>query len=145
MRAKGADTAALYPGVRQALTTLAGQDDVLLGIATGKARRGLDHTCKAHDLDGYFVTRQTADFHPSKPHPSMLLAALAETGVEAAQAVMIGDTTYDIEMGRAAGFATLGVSWGYHTPDALRAAGADLMVDDFAALPAALDQIWGRK
>ena len=90
-----------------------------------------------------FVTRQTADTHPSKPHPSMLLAALAETGVEAGQAVMIGDTTYDMEMGQAAGFITIGVTWGYHTSADLRDAGADVLIDDFAALLPVLQQIWG--
>ena len=75
---------------------------------------GCDAAFDAHDLHGHFVTPQTADDHPSKPHPAMLLAALAETGVEAARAVMIGDTEYDIAMGRAAGVRTIGVAWGYH-------------------------------
>jgi len=144
MRAEGADTAPLYPGARAALDRLHAIDEVLLGVATGKARRGLDHVCAAHDLDGYFVTRQTADAHPSKPHSSMLQTALAETGVEAAQAVMVGDTSFDIEMGRAAGYATIGVTWGYHTPQALREAGADVLIDDFTALGPALTKIWRR-
>ncbi|MFO1105559.1 MAG: HAD-IA family hydrolase [Amaricoccus sp.] len=130
--------APLYPGARDALDDLAAAPDLLLGIATGKARRGLDHVFAVHDLGHYFVTAQTADLHPSKPHPGMLLAALAETGCEAGDAVMIGDTEFDILMGRAAGVATIGVSWGYHPRARLEAAGADLIIDRFDALGAAL-------
>ncbi len=118
---KGGEAAApLYPpGARDALTALAARDEVLLGVATGKAKRGLDHAIGgAHGWQGgLFLTQQTADDHPSKPHPSMLLKCLSDTGgAEASDAVMIGDTTYDIEMGRAAGFRTLGVSWGGYHP-----------------------------
>ena len=140
----GEASAPMYPGARDTLKALHTRDDVLLGVATGKARRGLDHACASHDLDGFFVTRQTADFHPSKPHPSMLLSCLSETGVEAAQAVMIGDTSFDIEMGRAAGFRTLGVTWGYHPENELRAAGADILVHRYDDVIAALDELWER-
>ena len=140
-----AETVALpYPGALAALDRLGARGDLLLGVATGKSRRGLDHVFATHGLAGRFVTHQVADDHPSKPHPSMLLAALAETGAEARDAVMIGDTTFDIEMGRAAGLSTIGVTWGYHAPSALTAAGADLMIDSFDALDAALDGLWGR-
>jgi len=142
---KGGEAAApLYPGARAALQALHLRDEVLLGVATGKAKRGLDHAVMAHDLGGFFITQQTADGHPSKPHPSMLHAALADTGAQAASAVMIGDTTYDIEMGRAAGFKTLGVTWGYHPVADLKAAGADLLVDTFAGVIPALDELWGQ-
>lgn len=132
----------LYPGAFAAVDALAGRPDLLLGVATGKSRRGLDHVLQAHGLAGHFITRQVADDHPSKPHPSMLFAALAEAGVEPAAAVMVGDTTYDIEMGRAAGMRTLGVAWGYHAPAALAAAGADRVIADFAALEPALAELW---
>ncbi len=139
----GEANAPLYAFTREALELLHGQDEVLLGVATGKARRGLDHVCSAHDLDRYFVTRQTADQHPSKPHPSMLIAALADTGVEAGNAVMVGDTTFDVEMGAAAGYYTIGVTWGYHAPQALMDAGADVLIDSFEDLQPALHRIWG--
>ena len=113
-----------------------------LGIATGKSRRGLDHVLAAHGLAPMFATTQVADDHPSKPHPSMIRAALAETGADPAQSVMIGDTSFDMDMGRAAGVRTIGVSWGYHPRAAL--AGADAVIDGFDALEAALDQLWGR-
>jgi phosphoglycolate phosphatase len=136
--------APLYPGAREALRRLAADPLTRLGVATGKARRGLDHVFAAHDLAGFFATAQTSDGHPSKPHPSMLLAALAETGTEAGAAVMIGDTEFDVAMGRAAGFATIGVSWGYHPRARLEAAGADLVIDGFDALDGALERLRGR-
>jgi phosphoglycolate phosphatase len=135
--------APLYPGARAALERLA-VPGTLLGVATGKARPGLEHVLAAHGLGHFFATTQTADAHPSKPHPSMLLAALAETGAAAGEAVMVGDTEYDIAMGRAAGLATIGVSWGYHPRARLEAAGADLVIDDFAALDAALLRLRAR-
>lgn len=130
----------LYPGARAALERLHVVDDILMGVATGKARRGLDHAYAAHDIEHFFLTSQTADLHPSKPHPSMLYQAMADTGVEAHRAVMVGDTEFDMEMGRAAGVATIGVSWGYHPVSRLGA--ADIIIDDFAELDEALAEIW---
>lgn len=138
----GRDSAPLFPGALEALHRLAAEPRTLLGIATGKARRGLDAALAAHGLSGLFVTTQTADNHPSKPHPAMLEQALAEAGCGPGDAVMIGDTTFDIAMGRAAGMATIGVAWGYHPADALAESGADLLIDGFAALPPALDRLW---
>lgn len=143
LREKGGAEAAspMYPGAREALLRLAKQDNLLLGVATGKAQRGVDHAVKAHALEGLFQTIQTADTHPSKPHPSMLLQCLADTGVEVSRAVMIGDTTYDIEMGVAAGFHTIGVPWGYHPVKDLREAGVDRMLQDYAELDAMLEEL----
>ena len=132
----------LYPGALDALRSLARQDGVLLGVATGKSRRGLDALLDAHDLTHMFVTTQVADDHPSKPHPSMIDAALTETGCTADRTVMIGDTTFDMQMAAAAGVAAVGVSWGYHPADDLRAH-SDHLIDDFNLLPAKLDDIWG--
>jgi phosphoglycolate phosphatase len=139
--AGGAGVPPLYPGARAALDRLAAEPGTLLGVATGKARRGLDHIVAAHGLGGLFATAQTADGHPSKPDPSMLRAALAETGAEAGRAVMVGDTEFDVLMGRAAGMATIGVAWGYHPRERLAAAGADLVIEDFGALDAALARL----
>ena len=134
----GEASSPLYPGAREAVARLAARPETLLGVATGKARRGLSHALAAHDLGGVFQTLQTADDHPSKPHPSMLLRALAETGAEAAHAVMIGDTEYDMEMARNAGFAALAVTWGYHDEPRLRAAGAHAVIHGYHELEAAL-------
>jgi phosphoglycolate phosphatase len=136
-----AAVAPLYPGARAALDRLAARPGTLLGVATGKARPGLEHVLASHALAPLFATTQTADAHPSKPHPSMLLAALQETGVDAADAVMIGDTAFDVAMGRAAGLRTIAVTWGYHPRDRLAAAGPDLVIDDYAALDAALARL----
>jgi phosphoglycolate phosphatase len=137
--------APLYPGAREALDRLDRDPATLMGVATGKARPGLDHTYAAHGIGGYFATSQTSDGHPSKPHPSMLLRALQETGCDARNAVMIGDTEFDIVMGRAAGFATVAVAWGYHPRARLEAAGADVVIDRFDGLDAVLSGLWSRK
>jgi phosphoglycolate phosphatase len=129
-----------YPGARETLEALQAQPNTLLGVATGKSKLGLDKLIDAHGLHGMFVTRQVADFHPSKPHPAMLIEALREAGVDAAQAVMVGDTSFDMEMARAAGITGIGVSWGYHPVEHLTA--AQHMLERFEALPAMLDGIW---
>lgn len=139
----GRDPAPFYPGAEAALRRLAARPDLVLGVATGKSRRGLDRLIDQHRLHGMFATRQVADDHPSKPHPSMLLAALDEAGVSASRATMVGDTTFDMDMGRAAGVATIGVTWGYHSPARLRAAGAHRVIDNFSGLMPALDDLGG--
>jgi phosphoglycolate phosphatase len=136
----GAMSSPLYPGVRETIETLHAQPETLLGVATGKSRRGLDKLIEAHGLEGYFVTQQVADFHPSKPHPAMLLEALCETGVEARDAVMVGDTSFDMEMAQAAGITGIAVDWGYHPPERLGA--ARHRIARFDALPLLLEQIW---
>ncbi|SLN38234.1 Phosphoglycolate phosphatase [Pseudoruegeria aquimaris] len=129
-----ANVTPLYPGALEALNALHAEDATLLGVATGKSRRGLDFILESFDLRRHFVTRQVADDHPSKPHPSMILTALAETGVAPERAVMIGDTSFDMEMARAAGVRAIGVSWGYHDARRLERAGAEAVVDTFDAL-----------
>lgn len=123
-REAGETTEPLYPGMAELVVGLH-RDGWQLGVATGKSSVGLAHVLAVHGLSDYFVTLQTADGHPSKPHPAMLETALAEAGVDAEQAVMIGDTTFDVLMAVAAGVRALGVNWGYHPPSELRAAGAD--------------------
>lgn len=142
---QGEGTVSMYDGAHSALQDLHAQDEVLLGLATGKAMRGVDHAFAQHGIGDYFVTVQTADGHPSKPHPSMLHQTLRDTGAEARHGVMIGDTSYDIEMGVAAGFKTIGVSWGYHSDDVLLRSGADILIEDYNQLPQALEDLWSRK
>jgi len=134
------DISPLYPGAREVLTQLHADPATTLAVATGKSRRGLDRIIDRHGLHGIFASLQTADHHPSKPDPAMIHAILAETGIAAAQAVMIGDTSYDIDMGRAAGVRTVAVTWGYHPAAALN---ADATIDHFAALPAVLTRLPG--
>ncbi|GAB4128051.1 MAG: HAD family hydrolase [Rhodothalassiaceae bacterium] len=127
----------LYEGIAESLEALKAAG-LLLAIATGKSARGLEAILAHHGLSACFISLQTADSHPSKPHPAMLRAAIAEAGAEPATTVMIGDTSYDMTMARKAGTLALGVSWGYHEPRMLRAAGADHIVDDAHALPEAI-------
>lgn len=136
-----AQSSPLYPHALDTLRALHATPGTLLGVATGKSARGLDKLLDGHDLRAFFVTRQVADHHPSKPHPSMLHAALAETGIAPDRAVMIGDTSFDMEMAQAAGIAGIGVGWGYHKPEALTAARA--IARDFRELPGLIDRVWG--
>lgn len=119
----------LYAGVRELLDALR-DDGWLLGVATGKSDRGLEHCLATHGLSRHFVTLQTADRHPSKPHPAMLDAALFEAGALPEHAVMIGDTAYDMVMAINGGVRALGVDWGYHTPAELTEAGAEAVARD---------------
>ena len=123
-REAGAISEPLFEGIAALLERLSAAG-WLLGVATGKSDRGLAHCLTTHGIAAHFVTLQTADRHPSKPHPAMLEAALAAVGAEPADCVMIGDTAYDIAMARAAGVRALGVAWGYHAAEELLAAGAE--------------------
>ncbi len=114
----------LYPGIKDVVAALCAQEDIALAIATGKSRPGVDRLVKREDWHDAFDSIQTADQHPSKPHPSMIFHALQETGADPAQTVMIGDTTFDMDMARAAEVRALGVSWGYHPVADLKDAGA---------------------
>ena len=114
----------LFAGIAGVLDTL-DAGGWLLGVATGKSDFGLALCLERHGLGRRFVTLQTADRHPSKPDPSMALTALAEAGAAPETSVMIGDTRFDIAMAKAAGMMAVGVAWGYHSADELRAAGAD--------------------
>lgn len=134
----GAGHSPLFPGAIETLARLNAVPEYLLGVATGKSQRGLDALIASHGLD-CFVTCQVADHHPSKPHPSMVLSALHETGVDPENAVMIGDTSFDIDMGRAAGVVTIAVDWGYHPAYDL---GADHIISNFDELAPLLEQIW---
>ncbi len=138
--AQGAASSPLYPGAREVVEALHAIPEVLLGVATGKSQRGLDALIEAHGLERYFVTRQVADHHPSKPHPSMIETACAETGVGAGNTVMIGDTRFDMDMARAAGVPGIGVTWGYHDRSALES--ATRIIETFDQLPNVLNEIW---
>lgn len=124
----------LFPGARDCLDRLAARDDLLMAVATGKSRRGLDALLASHDLGGYFVATHCADGHPSKPAPGMILSCLSDSGAEAGRAVMIGDTSFDILMAGNAGIASFGVAWGHHPAGDLVQAGALAVARDFPEL-----------
>lgn len=139
MRAEDGFSEPLYDGARETVERLA-DEGWLLGVATGKARRGLDIVFGHHGLHRFFQTLQTVDHGVGKPHPRMVLDAMAETGAAPEQTIMIGDTSFDMAMARAAKAGALGVSWGFHTTDEIAAGGADEIVHDYAALNASLDR-----
>lgn len=118
----------LYERVRETLETLrnAGR---MLAIATGKSRAGLARTLRAHRLDEYFIATRTADQARSKPDPDMLIQLLEATGVPSARAVMVGDTTFDLQMARAAGVKAAGVTYGAHSRDGLLPCAPDALLD----------------
>ena len=125
----------LYPGIADLIARLNGEG-WMLGVATGKSDRGLRLCLERHGIHAHFVTLQTADRHPSKPHPSMALSAMAEAGATPESTVMIGDTSYDMEMAVNARIRAIGVGWGYHDADELIAAGASAIAVDIADLAA---------
>jgi len=124
----------LFPGIVEALDAL-GSAGYLLGIATGKGLRGLERTLGRHGVLERFATLQTSDSGPGKPNPDMLLRAMAEVGVEADACVMIGDTTFDVRMARAANAKAVGVAWGYHSVVELKTAGAHAIVATVPDVP----------
>lgn len=142
LRGNGMADEPLYDGIAALLSEL-DEGGWLLGVATGKSDRGLHRCLDVHGLRGLFVTLQTADRHPSKPHPSMIYQALADSGADVASTIMVGDTVYDIQMGQAAGCKTIGVGWGYHPLDELRDAGADFLVETMDELKAILENAHG--
>ena len=133
LRNNGLEHEPLYDGMAAVLSEM-DESGWMLGVATGKSDRGLERCLDYHGITGLFVTLQTADRHPSKPHPSMVYQAMADAGVDAKSTVVIGDTVYDIHMGKAAGCRTIGVGWGYHPAAELRNAGAGAIVENMEEL-----------
>ncbi|MEO6432512.1 MAG: HAD-IA family hydrolase [Sphingomicrobium sp.] len=129
LRATGRVAEPLYPGILDLLDAFE-NDGWLLAVATGKSDRGLKHCLDSHGLHARFVSLQTGDRHPSKPNPSMIEQVLRDSGASANRCLMIGDTSFDIEMAVAAGAAPIGVAWGYHEPEELIDAGALLVAEE---------------
>jgi phosphoglycolate phosphatase len=115
----------LFPGIREMIDAISGRDDLLIGAVTGKSRRGLKLVMETHGFDGHFIVARTADDCPSKPHPAMVTECCDETGMNAADTIVIGDAVYDMQMAKAAGAKAIGVAWGYASVDELIANGAD--------------------
>jgi phosphoglycolate phosphatase len=123
LRATDAVEEPLFDGVLDLLDALEA-DGWLLAVATGKSDRGLKHCLDRHDIHARFVSLQTADRHPSKPHPSMVEQAIADAGATPQTTIVVGDTSFDMAMALSAGATGIGVGWGYHEPQELIAAGA---------------------
>lgn len=133
MRSGGLVVEPLFDGILPLLDAMEAEG-WLLAVATGKSDRGLRHCLEIHGIHARFVSLQTADRHPSKPHPGMAVAAIAEAGAAPATTVVIGDTSYDIGMALAAGAGAIGAGWGYHDADELSAAGAHGISSEPAAV-----------
>ncbi|MCI4666257.1 MAG: HAD-IA family hydrolase [Neomegalonema sp.] len=140
----GEAEAPLFDDAHTTLSQLA-ETNLVLGIATGKGRRGLDLALDAHDLRRFFTVTQTANDAPGKPHPGMVENCLDAVGVDRRDAVVIGDTTYDMQMAKNAGVAAIGVDWGYHAAEELLAAGAQRVVARFEQIEGALVELWGAR
>ena len=140
MRSEGRVAEPLFDGIAETIDALHGSG-WMLGVATGKSDRGLAFCLEHHGLTDRFVSLQTADRHPSKPHPSMIETAMADAGATPATTAMIGDTSFDIGMAKAAGVLAIGVAWGYHDRHELFAEGADLVAEHPSELVAMLEAL----
>ncbi|WP_191600153.1 HAD-IA family hydrolase [Marinomonas algicola] len=127
------DTPLAYHGVMKVLEHLKSQG-FLMAVATGKSRRGLNRALKETHTEHYFAATRCADETKSKPDPLMLQELLDELGVSVHQAVMVGDTEYDLMMAKAIGMPSVGVSYGAHQKERLRNCGPLTVMDDFSKL-----------
>lgn len=143
LRQDPANAEPLFPGVESCLEWLRSREDVLLGIATGKSRRGVAHLLDRHGWRDVFSVIQTADDAPSKPHPAMILQAMQDVGGAPGDTVMVGDSSFDMAMARAAGVLPVGVSWGFQPVTALTEAGAGPIVRSYAELETVLQEFLG--
>ena len=136
LRADPAFAESPFPGVPELLAELNSWSGLALGIATGHRSDTIAPALGALSWTDYFSTIQAADTAPSKPHPAMVHQALQTTGVRAEDAIFVGDTSFDMMMARAAGVRPIGVGWGYHQVEQLRAAGASCIVESISELRA---------
>jgi phosphoglycolate phosphatase len=134
----------LYPGVKEVLVQLS-RAGYLLGVATGKSRRGLIAALDRHGLSDFFLTLQTADDAAGKPHPQMVLQAMAAAGAAPQHTVVVGDTSFDMEMARSARAGAVGVAWGYHEPEELKASGASEVISELSELLPLVEKMLGRR
>lgn len=123
-----------FDGIPQLIDSLANRSDVLLGIVTGKSRRGVRTLLEKSEFKDRFVVSRCADDCPSKPHPAMVKECCEDMGTSPFNTIVIGDTGFDMEMARAAGANSIGVTWGYHSRERITAGGAHHIVDSVETL-----------
>jgi phosphoglycolate phosphatase len=128
LRAAGEVEEPLFDGVLELLDALEAEG-WRLAVATGKSDRGLKHCLEQHGIHARFVSLQTADRHPSKPHPSMVEQAVADAGVTPGASIVVGDTSFDMAMAVNAGATGIGAGWGYHDSEELLDAGATAVAE----------------
>ena len=145
-RAEGRVEEPLFAGIPALLDALE-DDGWLLAVATGKSDRGLALCLDCHGYTKRFMSLQTADRHPSKPHPSMVHQAMADAGAVPETTIVIGDTAFDMGMASAAGARGIGAGWGYHEAHELLGAGAvavaDAPLDVLKFLPSDAERKYG--
>lgn len=134
----------LFEGITELIHKLAATDHYILGIATGKSMKGVDNLLKRYDMTNLFHTIQTADNAPSKPHPGMIHQALSETGITSKRAVMIGDTTFDMEMAKNGGIDAIGVTWGHHEMAELLPFNPRFIIDTMTELEQAISETFSK-
>jgi phosphoglycolate phosphatase len=136
----------LFDGIPELLDALEA-DGWLLAVATGKSDRGLQLCLECHNYSGRFMSLQTADRHPSKPNPSMVLQAMADAGASPESTIVIGDTAFDMGMAVNAGATAIGAGWGYHDTEQMMATGAvgvaDAPADVLRFIPAIDARLYG--
>lgn len=145
-RADGRVDEPLFAGIPELLDALE-EDGWLLAVATGKSDRGLALCLDCHGYAKRFLSLQTADRHPSKPHPSMVRQAMADVGAAPNTTIVIGDTAFDMGMAVAAGATGIGAGWGYHEAREMLDAGAVAVagspLDVLALLPDTMERLHG--
>jgi phosphoglycolate phosphatase len=128
------ESSLLFEGVRPMLDAVREQN-FLLGVATGKARRGLDRVLNDTGLDSYFHATRCSDEAHSKPHPQMLLDLMEALDVLPEETIMVGDTEYDMEMATNAGVAKVAVRSGVHSADRLNRHAPLVCLDSISEMP----------
>jgi phosphoglycolate phosphatase len=139
----GLEREPLFRGALEALDRLQKRPGTILAVATGKGYRGAVTLLERHAILDRFHSVQTPDHNRGKPDPQMIYTAMEKAGASKAETIMIGDTVHDMRMGRAAGVRNIGVAWGYHAVTELLANGADVIIEDFDHLDAAIDDLLG--
>jgi phosphoglycolate phosphatase len=142
-RRAGAAREPMFRGALDALDRLQLQRDTVLAVATGKGYQGAVTLLERHAILERFHSVQTPDHNRGKPDPQMIETAMEKAGVTRRETAMIGDTVHDMKMAKSAGVKAIGVAWGYHTVFDLNEAGADVIIESFAELDAAIDEVLG--
>ena len=135
----GAGNTKFFPEAEDGLASLAGRDDIVLAVATGKSRRGLDRELELLGARQWFASTRTADCSKSKPDPQMLLELLEETGVPPGATLMVGDSLLDLRMAEAAGVRSLAVGFGAEPMEDLLGGGPVCCVADWPSLVAVIE------
>lgn len=126
--------ATLFPGAMETLGTLSSRG-VPMAIATSRTVESLKFLMEQLGIDGFITNLYGAGcVENPKPAPDMVLLILDRMGFSPSETLVVGDTTYDLEMGRNAGCYTCGVTYGNHSVQQLAAVRPDYLIDDLRKL-----------